>query len=79
MMLEAYIPIAANRKVAVIRLLFHILFLYLVTKSYLMDHLSLKLVGTVGARNHVRSSLSQWVLSRSYELCEELALAVGAQ
>jgi len=31
--------------------------------SYLMDLLSLRLVDEVGARNYVRSSLSQWALS----------------
>ena len=32
---------------------------------------------SVGAGSYVRSSFSQWVFSRSWELCEELILTVG--
>jgi len=34
---------------------------------------------SVGAGYYVRSSFSQWALSRSWELCEEVILTAGAQ
>jgi len=44
-----------------------------------MDLLSLRLVGVARAMINVRSSFSQWAVSRSWELCEELILTVGVQ
>jgi len=47
---------------------------------YLMDVLSLRLGGLVGARNYVRSSFSQWVLSISRTWTQDLSiLSVSGQ
>jgi len=47
--------------------------------GFLAIFLSPRVVGAVVAEIRVRSSFSQWVLSRSCDSCEELILTVGAQ
>jgi len=44
---------------------FYLFRFFLCSPSYSIDLLSPRLVGVLGARNHVRSTFSQWVFSRS--------------